>query len=66
MNSVEQVENQVRALTEEELRAFRDWFAEYDAERWDRQIEADSKRGLLKTLIDRARADHEAGRSSPL
>ncbi len=65
MNIVEQVENQIKVLTEHELRAFRDWFAEYDAEVWDRQIEADTKRGSLKALTDRAQQDFDA-KGSPL
>lgn len=40
MSNVEQVESQVRGLNADELRAFRDWFAQFDAEAWDQQIEA--------------------------
>jgi hypothetical protein len=63
MSNVEQVESQVRGLSADELRAFRNWFAQFDAEAWDRQIETDSKNGALNALADRAVADHEARRS---
>jgi hypothetical protein len=66
MSNVEQVESQVRGLSADELRAFRNWFAQFDAEAWDRQIEEDSKNGALNSLADRALADHEAGRSTRL
>jgi len=32
MNNVEQAENQVTGLNAEELKAFRDWFANFDAD----------------------------------
>jgi hypothetical protein len=66
MSNVEQIESQVRVLNADELRAFRDWFAQFDAEAWDGQIEADSKIGALSSLADRALADHTAGRSTIL
>jgi hypothetical protein len=50
----------------DELRAFRNWFAQFDAKAWDRQIEEDSKNGALNSLADRALADHEEARSTAL
>jgi hypothetical protein len=66
MSNVEQVKSQVRGFNAEELKAFRDWFARFDAEAWDGQIEADSKKGALSSLADRALADRIAGRSTIL
>jgi hypothetical protein len=66
MSNLEQVESQVRRLSADELNAFREWFAAYDNEIWDRQIESDSKRGALDSLADQALADHKAGRSTIL
>jgi hypothetical protein len=66
MSRVENIEGQVKNLSLEELRAFRDWFASFDAEVWDAQIEADLKNGKLRSLTERALRDHESGRSSPL
>ena len=42
MNRIETLEGQVKSLNSEELKAFRDWFASFDAEAWDAQIEADA------------------------
>ncbi|MCU1232325.1 MAG: hypothetical protein JWP63_292 [Candidatus Solibacter sp.] len=66
MNRVESLEGEVKRLSSEELKAFRDWFARFDAEVWDTQIEADAKNGNLRSLADRAVRDHNSGRSSLL
>ncbi len=66
MSNVEQVERQVKGLNADELRVFRNWFAQFDSEARDGQIEADSKSGALSSLADRALADHIAGRSTTL
>jgi len=66
MSRVESIETQVRELSEDELRAFRDWFLRYDAENWDRQFEADANAGKLDELADQALGDHSAGRSTKL
>ena len=66
MSRVESIETQVRELSEDELRAFRDWFLRYDAENWDRQFEADTNAGKSDELADQALGDHSAGRSTKL
>jgi len=66
MDRVENIEGQVKSLNSEELRAFREWFATFDAEVWDSQIEADAKNGKLRSLAERALRDHESGRSTLL
>jgi len=65
MSNVEKIECQVRELSPEELSAFREWFAEFDAEIWDRQFEADVNTGKLDSLAERALRDHASGRSAP-
>jgi hypothetical protein len=66
MNRVESIEGQIKRLTAEELEAFRDWFANFDAGNWDAQIEADSRNGKLRSLAEQALRDHQSGRSSLL
>ena len=66
MSRVERVEDEVQNLSAEELGAFRDWFARFDAAAWDQQIEADADSGKLRSLADRALKDHAAGRSTVL
>ena len=58
MSRVEQIEAHVKELSPEELSAFREWFAEFDAEIWDRQIESDVRSGKLDSLAERALRGH--------
>ena len=62
MSKVNDLERQVQGLSVDELAAFRQWFAEFDAEAWDRQVEADVKAGKLDSLAERARQAHTARR----
>jgi hypothetical protein len=66
MTRLEAIEGQVKQLTAEELREFRDWFVEFDADAWDQQIESDAKAGKLDELAERALLDHRAGRTTTL
>ena len=66
MGKVNDLEREVQKLSADELATFRRWFAEFDAEAWDRQLEADANAGKLDALADRARQAHSAGKSSKL
>lgn len=66
MGNVERIEQDVRALSPEELAKFRAWFLEYDWAAWDRQLERDVHAGKLDTFADRALRDHAAGKTKPL
>jgi len=66
MSSVEEIERAVSELPPEDLRRFREWFAEFDAELWDRQIEHDLKAGRLDALVEEARTEHRTDRTRPL
>jgi len=66
MKKVERIEREVEELSSEELAKFRQRFAAFDAEAWDRQFEVDVKAGKLDALADRALRDHEAGKSTKL
>jgi len=66
MKKVERIEREVEELSSEELAKFRQWFAAFDPEAWDRQFEADVKAGKLDALADRALRDHAAGKSTKL
>src|ERR1022692_1478776 len=62
MSSVNEIEEAVLRLPAAELAAFRAWFAEFDAEAWDRRIEDDVALGRLDALADEALEDLRAGR----
>jgi hypothetical protein len=64
MSRVESLEHEVEKLTPEELADFREWFATYDADAWDRQIGSDVSAGRLDGLAAEALAAHERDRKS--
>jgi hypothetical protein len=66
MTKLEQIENSVSALSDEELKAFAEWFAELRWQRWDRQFEADVKAGKLDKFVAEAKAEIAAGKTRPL
>ncbi len=66
MSKVEKLEQEVQALSPEELAQFRAWFLEYDWAAWDRQFERDVQAGKLDDLAQKALRDHAAGKTSPL
>ncbi|NEP78463.1 MAG: hypothetical protein F6K39_09890 [Okeania sp. SIO3B3] len=65
-NIVEEIERAVSQLSPEELAVFRTWFAEFDAEAWDRQFETDVAAGKLDTLAEEALQDLREGRCTDL
>jgi hypothetical protein len=62
MSTIQQIEEAVQQLSLEERATFRAWFAEFDAEEWDRQFEADVSAGRLDWLAEEARLDLREGR----
>ena len=66
MSKLKDLEGQVQELSPEELTAFREWFTRFDADIWDRELEADAKAGKLDALAERALREHSAGRSTKL
>ena len=62
MTNVEQLESAVKGLPADEFARFRQWFLEFDAEAWDRQIAADLEAGRLDGLLAEALSDLKAGR----
>jgi hypothetical protein len=64
MSKLEAIEKKVSGLSAEELAKFRNWFAEFDAAAWDRQIERDVKAGKLDAIADEVLREHAAGKST--
>ncbi|HEY3118735.1 MAG TPA: hypothetical protein VGK54_18485 [Chloroflexota bacterium] len=59
--SLSDLQEAVCELSPAELMEFREWFAEFDADLWDQQIEADINAGKLDQLAERALRAHAAG-----
>jgi hypothetical protein len=64
MRKLEALEKRISGLSAEELAEFRQWFTEFDASEWDRQIERDVEARNLDTLADEALRDHASGKST--
>lgn len=57
MGNVKLIEKAIEALPPAELAEFRNWFAEFDAATWDKQIEQDALTGSLDQLATKALTD---------
>lgn len=66
MTRLEQIENSVAGLGAEELEAFAAWFEQFQAERWDKEIEADSAGGKLDSLAGEALLEFRAAKTRRL
>ena len=64
--SIQEIEHAVAKLSADELTTFSQWFEEFVADQWDRQIEQDAKAGRFNEVLDRAKEHQEAGRVTPL
>jgi hypothetical protein len=66
MSTVHEIEVAVRQLGPDELAAFRRWFAEFDADAWDRQFDQDVAACRLDGLADEAIVELRQGRTTEL
>jgi hypothetical protein len=66
MTTIEDIEKAVAELPPDQLQRFRDWFAEFEADRFDQQIERDAKAGRLDQLAEQALADYRSGAAREL
>jgi len=66
MSTIQEIEVAIQNLSNDDLAAFRRWFAEYDAPRWDLQFEVDAAGGKLDNLAAEAISDFREGRCRDL
>jgi hypothetical protein len=66
MSKLEQIEKAVAQLDRQELEAFSLWFEEFQAERWDRQIEKDDAESEFDRLAEDALSEFRAGKTRSL
>jgi hypothetical protein len=66
MTKLQKIEQDVSALTKEDLQKFSAWFDEFRSDLWDAQIAADVEAGKLDGLIARAKEQAAAGKVRPL
>jgi len=61
---VNDIKSQIKKLSRRELAVFGEWFAQFDAEARDRELEADAGGGKLNSRAERALRGHDARRST--
>jgi len=66
MKTLQEIEQAISQLSSEELAMFRNWFAHFDAERWDQQFEVDVTSGRLNALAEKALNHLRQGHCSDL
>jgi len=66
MPSVEEILSSIESLSKEEFAKLREWFYERDWEKWDREIEEDSKSGKLDFLVKEAFTEKANGKLNEL
>ena len=66
MSTLQSAEKAVELLSPAELAQFRQWFAEFDGDAWDAQIERDATAGKLDALADEALAEYRAGKATQI
>jgi hypothetical protein len=66
MSTITEIERAVQDLAPAELAKFRQWFADFDAARWDHEIEEDVAAGRLDGLAAQALADLSKGHCKEL
>jgi hypothetical protein len=64
--SVEELESAISGLSAGELACLSQWFEEFMADQWDRQIEQDLIADRLDAAIKSADGHYKAGRCTPL
>ena len=64
MTRVECIQHDIQKLSNGELADFRRWFATFDVESWDQQLELDVLAGKLNQHSKRALRDHAAGKTT--
>jgi hypothetical protein len=66
MSTIHEIEQATRNFPPQDLAALRQWFAAFDAEVWDRQMEQDVAAGRLEWLAEEAQRDLREGRCTDL
>jgi len=66
LNTLQEIERAIGALTPSELEELYSWLDQHCPQPIDAQLRADLDAGRLDERINRALADHKAGKTHPL
>lgn len=64
--SAKEIELAITKLPDDELKSLAKWFEEFQAARWDKEIEEDVAAGRLDDILKQVRQEIKAGRVEPL
>jgi hypothetical protein len=63
---VSEIKRAIEELSSENQWELLDWFKEYMADEWDKEIERDAAAGKFDKIVAKVDANFEAGRCTPL
>ena len=63
---VKEIESAIAQLPPTKVAELAEWFEEFHAQLWDKQLEEDVKAGQLDSLLREAEQDHDSGRCEKL
>jgi hypothetical protein len=63
---VKEIKSAIAQLPPTKVAELAEWFEEFHAQLWDKQLEEDVKAGRLDSLLREADQDHESGRCEKL
>jgi len=66
MTQLEAIKNAIKRLSAPELEQLLEWFVQYDADAWDKQIQSDASSGRLDKFAEEALNEYKANRAKPL
>ena len=66
METLHQLENSIARLSTDDYKKFRDWFWEYEHQKWDAKIETDIANHKLDALVKAALQNFKDGNYSTL
>ncbi|MBP7418020.1 MAG: hypothetical protein KA911_05435, partial [Xanthomonadales bacterium] len=66
MGKLEHIQHEIASLTPDELAAFQQWYAAFEADTWDRQMDRDVASGKFDAVAEAALEEHRQGKTRPL
>jgi hypothetical protein len=66
MGKLELLQHEIASLTPDELAAFQQWYASFEADSWDRQMEHDAASGKFDAVAEIALEEHRQGNQRPM
>jgi hypothetical protein len=64
--SISEIESAIAKLPPSEVAKLAEWFYEFQAQVWDKQIAEDVQSGRLDSLIEQAEQEFKTGQCKPL